>query len=82
MMNRELLHEKLWEDVIDIFYMFCNQWNVISLTNFVLKLLCLKRCVQACQTIETEIQDELQRMKMKFEWMCLVFLLVFFGVCF
>ena len=34
-MNRELLHEKLWEDVIDIFYMFCNQWNVISLTNYV-----------------------------------------------
>ena len=40
-MNRELLHEKLWEDVIDIFYMFCNQWNVISLTNYVLKLLCI-----------------------------------------
>ena len=39
MMNRELLHAKLWEDVVDIFYMFSNQWNVISLTNYVFKLL-------------------------------------------
>ena len=34
----------LWEDVVDIFNMFCNQWNVISIvsvTNYVFKLLCI-----------------------------------------
>ena len=34
----------LWEDVVDIFNIFCNQWNVISIisvTNYVFKLLCI-----------------------------------------